>query len=96
MKLVFREHAKRDLRWFAAYYSKRFPEGRKNAERSFRAAIELVLANPYAGTVMEGKPARQFPVLRTPFMLIYSIEDDSIDIIRVWDARADPTRLNEK
>jgi plasmid stabilization system protein ParE len=96
MKLVFREHAKRDLRWFSAYYSKRFPEGRMNAERSFRAAIELVLANPFVGTVMEGKPARQFPVLRMPFMLIYSIEGDSIDIIRVWDARADPTRLNEK
>jgi plasmid stabilization system protein ParE len=80
----------------SAYYSKRFPEGRKNTERSFRAAIEFVLANPFVGTAMEGKPARQFPVLRTPFMLIYAIEDDSIDIIRVWDARADPARLNEK
>jgi plasmid stabilization system protein ParE len=96
MKLVFREHAKRDLRWFAAYYSERFPEGRKNAERSLRAAIELLLGNPFAGSVMEGKPARQFPVSRTPFILIYSIEGDSLDIIRVWDARADPARLNEK
>jgi plasmid stabilization system protein ParE len=96
MKLAFREHAKRDLRWFAAYYSKRFPEGRKNAERSLTVAIELILANPFAGNVIEGKPARQFPVLRTPFMLIYAIEGDSIDIIRVWDARADPVRLNEK
>lgn len=96
MKLIFREHAKRDLRWFAAYYSKTFAQGRKNAERSLTVAIELLLANPHVGSVVEGKPARQFPVLRTPFLLIYSIEGDSIDIIRVWDARADPVRLNEK
>ena len=96
MKLVFREHAKRDLQWFAAYYSKRFPEGRKNAERSLRKAIEVILANPFAGNPLEGMPARQFAVLRTPFVLIYSIEGDSLDIIRVWDARADPARLNEK
>ena len=96
MKLIFREHAKRDLRWFASYYSRTFPEGRKNAERSLTLAIELLLTNSYAGNVVEGKPARKFPVLRTPFMLIYSIESDSIHIIRVWDARADPARLNEK
>ena len=96
MKLIFGELAKRDLRWFTAYYSKTFPEGRKNAERRLTVAIELLLANPFAGTVVQGKPARQFPVLRTPFILIYSIEGDSIHIIRVWDARADPDRLNEK
>ena len=96
MKLIFREHAKRDLRWFASYYSRTFPEGRKNAERSLTLAIELLLTNPYAGNVVEGKPARQFPVLRTPFVLIYSKEGDSIHILRVWDARADPVRLNEK
>jgi plasmid stabilization system protein ParE len=96
MKLIFLEHAKRDLRWFAALYSKTFPEGRKNAERSLTVAIELLLANPFAGNVVEGKPARQFPVLRTPFVLICSIEGDSIHIIRVWDARAYPVRLNEK
>ena len=96
MKLIFREHAKRDLRWFATYYSKMFPDGRKNAERSLTLAIELLLANPPAGNVVEGKPGQQFPVLRTPFVLIYSIEGDSIHIIRVWDARAYPVRLNEK
>ena len=96
MKLVFGEYAKRDLRWFATYYSKRFPEGRKGAERSLSTTIDLLLTNPHAGNPVEGLPVRQFPVLRTPFILIYSIEGDSLDIIRVWDARADPLRLNEK
>ena len=96
MKLVLREHAKRDLRWFAACYSKTFPEGRKNAERGLRRAIEVILANPSAGNPLEGMPPRQFAVLRTPFVLIYSVERDSLDIIRVWDARADPARLNEQ
>lgn len=96
MNLIFREYAKRDLRWFAAYYSKTFPEGRKKAERSLTVAIELLLANPFAGSIVEEMPARQFPVLRTPFVVIYTIEGDSIHILRVWDARADPVRLNEK
>ncbi len=96
MKLFFRDEAKRDLRWFTFYYSERFPEGRKQAERSFRATIGMVLANPHVGTPLESVAARRTPVQRTPFVLIYSVERDSIDIIRVWDARADPTLLNEK
>ena len=96
MRLTFGEYAKRDLRWFTAYYSNSFPEGRKGAERSLTIAVELLLANPYAGKTVDGKPARQFPVPRTPFISIYSIKGDSIEIIRVWDARADPVRLNEK
>ena len=95
MKQAFRAQAKIDMRWFAAYYSKRFPQGRKNAERSFRTTIELVLANPFVGTPFDNMPARRLAVQRTPFVLIYAIVGDSIDVLRVWDTRADPIRLDE-
>ena len=96
MNFIFGELAKRDLRWFVAYYSKIFTEGRKKAELSLTLAIELLVANPFAGNVVDGKPARQFSVLRSPFVLIYTVERDTINILRVWDGRADPVRLNEK
>jgi plasmid stabilization system protein ParE len=95
MKLVFRETARRDLRWFARYYSRTFPEGRKQAESRFRAAIELVLSNPGAGEVVAGFRVREFPVRGTPFLLIYSAKDGMIDILRVWDCRSDPGKLDE-
>jgi plasmid stabilization system protein ParE len=95
MKLEFREQAKRDMRWFRRYYAERFPEGRGRAERHFRATIELILANPRAGQQMITVPTRKIPVLRTPFVLIYIIAGDTLEIIRVWDARADPERLFE-
>jgi plasmid stabilization system protein ParE len=96
MKLVFREDAKRDLRWFSKYYALNFPEGRKQAELRFAAAIKLVLDNPRAGNRIEGLVVRKMAVQRTPFVLIYAITGDTIDIIRVWDARADPIRFSER
>ena len=96
MKLVFREDAKRDLRWFSKYYSFNFPEGRKQAERRFADAIKLTLENPRAGQLIEGLSVRKMAVQRTPFILIYTILGDTIDVIRVWDARAEPIRFSER
>jgi plasmid stabilization system protein ParE len=93
MKLAFRTQAKLDLRWFRFYYSERFPEGRKKAEQSFRATITLVLGNPHSGKRVDGTDARRLPISRTPFVLVYVVVGDSVDIIRVWDARSDPREL---
>ena len=93
MKLAFRTQAKLDLRWFRSYYSERFPEGRKKVEQSFRATIKLVLGNPQSGQRLDGMNARRLPVTRTPFVLVYTVVGDRIDIIRVWDARSDPREL---
>jgi plasmid stabilization system protein ParE len=95
MKLTFRPQAETDLRWFALYHAERVPEGRRKAEQKLRSSIELVLANPLAGRRMERLPARLFPVQHTPFVLIYTVMGDTIDILRVWDARSDPEDLSE-
>jgi plasmid stabilization system protein ParE len=96
MKLTFRPQAEQDLRWFAHYYRKRFPAGKREAERRLQVATQLLLTNPLAGQMMEEVSARRFPVPRSPFVLIYTVERDTINILRVWDGRADPVRLNEK
>ena len=58
-----------------------------------RAAIQLLLANPLAGKPLGVAGARSFPVLRTAFVLHYVIIGDMVEIIRVWDSRADPEKL---
>ena len=95
MRLTFRPQAERDLRWFTFYYGNRFPEGRRAAELRLRSTIELVLANPHAGRPMQGLSSRRLTVIKTPFVLIYSVEGDTIDILRVWDARSDPAEFDE-
>ena len=93
MKVTFHRHARHDLRWFEFYYSQKFPEGRKSAERSFKATLALLKRNPGMGRLAENTSARLMPVLKTPFVLIYLIKGDTIDILRVWDARADPENM---
>jgi plasmid stabilization system protein ParE len=95
MKLEFQEQAKQDLRWFRRYYASSFPEGRHNAEQNFRTTIEIVLANPRAGQPMEKMQVRKIKVLRTPFLMIYTVIGDTVEIIRVWDTRSDPDKLFE-
>ncbi len=95
MKVTFHRHAKHDLRWFAFYYSEKFPEGTRPAEQNLRAALNLLKRNPRAGRPVEHTSARLMPVLRTPFVLVYLVKGDTIDILRVWDARANPENMIE-
>jgi plasmid stabilization system protein ParE len=96
MKLTYRPQAESDLRWFSHYYHRHFPEGRKQANQHLRVAIALLLENPFVGPQLDGAAARRHPIRRTPFVLVYTVVGDTVDILRVWDARADPTLLNEK
>ena len=93
MKVTFHQHARRDLRWFDYYYSHKFPEGRKTAERGLKATLTLLKNNPRMGHPADNTSARLMPVRKTPFVLIYLIKGDTIDILRVWDARADPESM---
>jgi plasmid stabilization system protein ParE len=93
MKLSFRATAQQDLRWFEYYHTHRVSGGRKKAELRLRAAIQLLKANPYAGVSVGEGNARSFPVLRTAFVLHYVVISDTIEIVRVWDSRADPEKL---
>lgn len=93
MKISFRATAQQDLRWFEYYHANRITGGRKRAEQRLRAALQLLKANPYAGTSVGEADARSFPVLRTAFVLHYVIIGDTIEILRVWDSRSDPEKL---
>jgi plasmid stabilization system protein ParE len=96
MKVVLADQAKKDMRWWRAYYKKVFPSGDAKASVHLAKAVELLAENAYLGVVMEGYNLRRFQIHRTPFALIYRVKDDEIEIARVWDGRKDPQKLNTK
>jgi plasmid stabilization system protein ParE len=93
MKLSFRATALQDLKWFELYHSERVSGGRKNAARQLRSTLKLLKTNAFAGKPVGVADARSFPVRKTPFVLHYLVVDDTIEILRVWDSRADPEKL---
>ncbi|WP_187969671.1 type II toxin-antitoxin system RelE/ParE family toxin [Aquibium microcysteis] len=93
MKLVFLASTKPDLEWFRTYYEKIFPEGAGAARRQYVKAIDNIVFNPYIGRQVGMEGLRKFPVRKTPFAIVYEVFDDRVEIIRIWDQRADPELL---
>ena len=87
MKLKFTTEATRDFDWFTRYYAMTFPEGRRNAERQLVAILQLLAENPSAGRKSDGVETRQIPVSKTPFLIIYRTSGDTLQVLRIWDAR---------
>ena len=91
MKIVVLAEAQQDIKWWRFYYRRVFPEGKNKASKHFDRCIRLLSENPYAGKAIEGTRLRQFPILRTPFILVYRIDSDELKIARVWDTRQEPS-----
>ena len=74
--------------------SRIFPEGAKGARNNFLATEKLIIDYPEIGHLTDFKDVRELAILRTPFSIIYRVTTDQIEVIRVWDGRADPGNLD--
>ena len=89
MQIVFLASAVPDLRWFKTYYMRVFPEGRRNADQQYHALLKLLKSTPMVGEAVADFPdAREYPIRRTPFTVIYRVRPDQIQILRVLDQRS--------
>lgn len=89
MKIVFLRSATPDLRWFKRYYMTAFPEGRRNADQHFQAILSLLLSSPLiGGPVDDFQNAREHPIQKTPFSVIYRVKGERIEILRILDQRS--------
>jgi len=89
MRIVFLPSSARDLQWFRLYYMAVFPDGAKRARKQFRAILEILKANPFIGHISDmDENARELPIPRTPFVLIYRPRQDRLEILRIVDARS--------
>ncbi|WP_349941994.1 type II toxin-antitoxin system RelE/ParE family toxin [Fulvimarina sp. MAC8] len=90
MKIVFLERAVEDLICFKRYYTRIFLEGAAGARERYRKAFEAFEFNPYSGRPGDDECC-EFVILRTPFIVVYRVSDARLEVLRVWDDRAERT-----
>lgn len=81
--------ARQDFARIDEFYADKSPEF---AERVGDVAIEtgrVLEQHPLAGEGIDFGEARKFKVGRTPFILIYRVLPDRVQILRVWHVRED-------
>ncbi|NDW03969.1 type II toxin-antitoxin system RelE/ParE family toxin [Jiella pacifica] len=67
--------------------SRFFPDGALKARVQFEKTLQTLRDHPLAGRQGE-ESTREILVGRTPFMFVYVVRNDRVEIIRVWDQRA--------
>lgn len=91
MKIAFLPATKPDVRWFSRYYQIVFPEGSKRASAQMRRTLAVLKDNPGAGRPLDKRAGeRSYAIPRTPFLLVYRISEDRIEILRLLDGRGNP------
>jgi plasmid stabilization system protein ParE len=93
MKLIYLDSTKPDLAWFRAYYGSVFPEGAAQAATRYVKTIDILQDNPYIGPPIGQDGLRKLSIPKTPFSVFYRLTEDHIEVVRVWDQRADPEKL---
>jgi plasmid stabilization system protein ParE len=93
MKLIYLDSSKPDLDWLRTYYESTFPEGGEKAAARYLKTIDFLERSPYIGRPIGQDGLRKLSIPGTPFSIFYQITEDRIEIVRIWDQRADPERL---
>ncbi len=94
MKIVYLASARDDLAWMRAYYARVFPEGSARAAAHFRAAQRMLLANPELGRATDVAGVRELQIAHTPFSILYRLHGEPIEVLRIWDGRADRSGID--
>ena len=79
-----------DFRWWSLYYSKVFPQGRPAAGASYLNILNFLERNPYIAAPVEERDLRRLLIPNTPFMIVYRIRQNRLEIVRLWDSRQKP------
>ena len=93
MKLIYLDSTKSDLAWYRTYYSSIFPAGARRAAVQYMLAIANLADNPHIGQLVAEGGVRKYSIPRIPFSIFYRVTEQHIEIIRIWDQRADPEKL---
>ena len=85
--IVFLPSTHRDLLWFHRYYTSVFPDGRARALTHYHAMLDALKRHPHIGRPADVPGLRELPIARTPFIVVYRIAGDEIQILRIRDSR---------
>jgi len=95
MQIVYLESAVNDIKWMRLYYSKIFPSGKKQASVQIKTAEQIIINHPHIGQLFDNeKNIRELVINKTPFSVVYRINNDRVEILRLWDQRGNRSQLN--
>ena len=95
MKLVYLASTAADFLWLRKYYASVFPEGHVRAREHIRATQRLLLGNPEIGKATGISDVRELVIPRTPFSIFYRVRGERIEVLRIWDNRADRRPMSD-
>jgi plasmid stabilization system protein ParE len=87
LQVVYLRTALRDMAWFRTYCQDVFREGAKSARYNLKLIDSLNAEHPLTGRQYDDAGSRHLPVLRTPFLFVYRIADNRIEVLRLQDQR---------
>lgn len=95
LKVIWTNRAKEQLKTIYNQYKTITPQGAKNVKDDIlKTAKELVFAKQYQQDEIEPEFRR---IIVRHYKLIYSIENDIISILRIFDTRKNPqSQITEK
>jgi len=89
LKLRWTRLALADFEQAHDHISQDNPEAARQMAQRVLDATDVLLEYPRIGRVGEDEDSREWPVDKTPYLLVYAIKDDVIELWRVWHPARD-------
>ena len=87
--LQFSARAERDLRALETYWMPRDPELVRAFYAESKTALRFLLETPGAGSPIDTLQLRKWKVGRTPFLLLYTFDTNTLSVVRIRHERED-------
>lgn len=91
MKLRWTRLALADFEQAHDHIAEENPEAARQIAQRILDASETVLEYPRIGRPGEDRDSREWRVDKTPYLLVYAIKEDVIELWRVWHLSRDPS-----
>ena len=87
MRLLWSELAERDVDRLWCFLADRSVELADRIEERLRTRAESLIAHPHQGRPIAGRPERELPIPDVQYVIVYTAEEGTIRILRVWSTR---------
>jgi len=89
LKLRWTRPALADLVEAQEYIARDNPAAAQAVAQRVWDAAKRLCDNPQIGRQGHVQGTREWPVTQTPYLIVYRVKDDALEILRVWHGRRD-------
>ncbi len=87
LKVEWTHPALADLIEAQTYISQENPQAAKNVAQKVWEASQKLTENPEIGRAGHVDGTREWVVQQTPYLIVYRVKDERIEILRVWHSK---------